>query len=335
MNLVFKYLYNKYFPDGPKWLPMAAVYYLTYDCPLRCIYCSDGTGTPYYSLKERPRTAAEIRVILAAMRRACDSIIITGGEPSCHPEFTAVLGQLKELRFAEVILTTKGDKLEGLEQELNGCVTRLVISLDTLDAEKSRKIHNSSGPVLENTLKNIKKLAELPGRRFEIYVSSVAGTFNLDDLPAVCEFAGRAGAWFAAQPQLRGVKAPADLMSDARYPAFYDYLIAKKRAGARIFGPVKYLELLRDFKKFVCYPFTMLVVAPGGEVFYPCLEIGHSVGKIQDAPDVDALRRAGRERYGRKPECDTRCHSACAAEYAVFMRHPLAAISELFSEKTV
>lgn len=328
-------MYNKYFPGGPKWRPLVAVYYLTYNCPLRCIYCSDGAGTPYHSLGDTSITASEAIGILAAIRRACDSVIITGGEPACHPEFASVLRQLKELKFAEVILTTKGDGLEGLEEEINGCVTRLVVSIDTLDPEKAREIHNNSGPVLENTLKNVKNLSKLPGRRFEIYISSVVGTFNLEDLPEVFEFSQQIGVWYAAQPQLKGVKAPAELIADKRYPAFYDQLIEKKRAGGRIFGPINYLKLLRNFSKFDCYPFTMLVVAPDGEVFYPCLEIGHRIGKIQEAVDIDALRRAGIERFGQKPLCDNRCHSACAAEYAVFMRHPLDALAELFEKKTV
>lgn len=329
MNLVFRYLYNKYRPAGPRWLPLAAVYYLTYNCPLRCAYCSDGTGAPYYSLSEEARPLSEIKRILTAIRKSCPTLILTGGEPACHPEFVEVLGVVKELDFDEVILTTKGDSLEGLDEALNGCVTRLVLSVDTLDPGKAAEL--CGGSVLEKTLQRIKHLAALPGRRFEIYVSSVVGTFNLDDLPQVSEFAEKAGVWYAAQPQLRGVKAPEALLSDGRYRGFYDYLIRKKRAGARIFGPVKYLELLRDFEKFECYPFTMLVVAPGGEVFYPCLEIGHKLGKIQDAPDADALRREGMLRYGNKPLCDNRCHSACAAEYAVFMRHPACAIKEALS----
>ncbi len=329
LNLVLRYLYNKYRPEGPRWLPLAAVYYLTYNCRLRCVYCSDGTGAPYYSLAEKTPPLAEIKRILAAIRRSCPTLILTGGEPACHPEFAEVLRVVRELAFDEVILTTKGDELEGLDEALNGCVTRLVLSVDTLDPVKAAELCGS--PVLEKTLRSIEHLSGLPGRTFEIYISSVVGTFNLDDLPQVCEFAGKARVWYAAQPQLRGVKAPEALLSDVRYRNFYDYLIRKKRAGAKVFGPVRYLELLRDFEKFDCHPFTMLVVAPGGEVFYPCLEIGHKLGRIQDAPDADALRREGMLRYGSKPLCDNRCHSACAAEYAVFMRHPMDALKESLS----
>lgn len=331
MPLPYRYLYNKYRPAGPRWLPLAAVYYLTYACPLRCAYCSDGTGTPYHAIGEPARPLSEIKKILAAIRRACGTLILTGGEPAVHPDFPAVLRAVSELRFNEVILTTKGDRLEGLEAELNGCVTRLVLSVDTLDPGKAAKICGAQGPVLTKTLASIERLSKLPRRRFEIYVSSVVGTFNLDDLPEVLEFAGRAEVWYAAQPQLRGVKAPPELISDPRYRTFFDLMIKKKRAGEKIFGPVKYLELLRDFRKFECYPFTMVVVAPGGEVFYPCLEIGHRLGRIQYAKSLDILRREGAARYGQKPACDSRCHSACAAEYAVFMRSPLAALKELLA----
>ncbi len=335
MNIIYRYLYNKYRPAGPRWLPLAAVYYLTYNCPLRCAYCSDGTGTPYYALSEKARPLDDVKEILSSIRRACGTLILTGGEPTSYPQFREVLRVIKELNFDEVILTTKGDRLEGLAEELNASVTRLVLSIDTLDPAKAAGIYNDTGPVLARTMDCARTLAKLPGRRFEIYISSVVGLFNLDDLPAVCEFAENTGVWFAAQPQLVGVKAPSDLVSDARYRSFYDHMISRKRRGAKIFGPIKYLELLRDFDKFQCYPFTMLVVAPGGEVFYPCLEIGHKLGRIQAAENIDVLRKEGMERYGNQPSCDNRCHSACAAEYSVFMRRPLDALAELFSGKTV
>jgi len=69
--------------------------------------------------------------------------------------------------------------------------------------------------------------------------------------------------------QLVGVKAHSALSGRPRYRQFYNFLLAEKQRGGRIFGSSLYLEYLRDFKQFNGRPFTMLVISPTGEVFYP------------------------------------------------------------------
>jgi hypothetical protein len=151
---------------------------------------------------------------------------------------------------------------------------------------------------------------------------------NIADLYEVYRFAQARGFRLAACPQLVGVKAHAALADNPEYRAFYDFLIAEKKRGGRIQGTVDYLEYLRDLRKFSCRPFTMLVVSPVGDVFYPCLELGQYAGNLCSEPNLHRLRQAGRQRFGPQPDCDTRCHSACALGFSRLLANPASALHE-------
>jgi hypothetical protein len=107
-------------------------------------------------------------------------------------------------------------------------------------------------------------------------------------------------------------------------------LISEKKQGQRVFGTVAYLEQMRDLVNYQCHPFTMLVVSPTGDVFYPCLELGHNAGNLLETTDLHAIRREGERRFGPQPDCGTQCHSACALGFATILERPSALIQESY-----
>jgi hypothetical protein len=123
-------------------------------------------------------------------------------------------------------------------------------------------------------------------------------------------------------PQLVGVHPNPALRASAAYRTLMDGLVRAKRAGAPIEGTVAYLEHLRDLAPFRCRPSTVLAVSPAGDVFYPCLELGHVAGNLLTEPDLDAIRAAGRARFGPEPRCDPRCQSPCALGFALLLARP-------------
>ncbi len=118
------------------WHPLLAVYYLTYACEFRCPYCSDGSGTPYHALRSPVLHGADIDRLLANIRRTCDHLVITGGEPTLHPEFAELLRLLPRHCFDGVVLTTIGDVLTPYLDGIAGAIRYLVFSLDTMDNGK-------------------------------------------------------------------------------------------------------------------------------------------------------------------------------------------------------
>lgn len=310
------------------WHPMLAVYYLTYACKLRCPYCSDGSGTPYWKLESDVLPADDVLTLLGHIRRHSDYLVITGGEPLRHPGFAAIMDRLPELRFDGVVLTTIGLGMEEHLERICRAVRYLVFSLETLDEPKADAWFGRKGTFAEITA-NIDRARAAAGKGTELIMSSVATPDNLDDLFQVYEFAKERGMRFAVCPQLQGVHPHPALFDNPAYHRLLDFLIAEKRRGLPINGTLPYLTQMRDLSPFACRPSTMLAVSPTGDVFYPCLEIGKVAGNLLRTPDLHALRQRGLQLHGPEPDCPNQCHSACALGFATVLDQPTAMLGEL------
>lgn len=323
-----KFLHHRFARSDRRWYPLLAVYYLTYRCSFRCPYCSDGAQNPYYTLRSPVLDAGRVIDVLRAMRRHSEFAVMTGGEPSEHPEFAEVLRRLPELDFRGLILTTNGHDIERDVPSIVRNVTELVISVDTLDHNRADGWYGVGQGALGQILDNLDRARRAPGRRCEIVVSSVVGPENIPDLYGVYEYTRKRGFRFAACPQLVGVKAHPALTADPEYSRFFEFLIEEKKKGGNVHGTIPYLEHMRDLKKFGCRPFTMLVVSPNGDVFYPCLEIGKFAGNLLEEGDLHALRSKGKSLFGPQPVCDNRCHSACALGFSLLLAEPASVFLE-------
>jgi MoaA/NifB/PqqE/SkfB family radical SAM enzyme len=328
MNAVGTFLHHLCAKNSRRWFPLLSVYYLTYKCELRCTHCSDGNSEPYHRLPSSTLPTVEVIDLLRIVRRHSDFLVLTGGEPLQHPHFSEVLEKLNELEFRGVILTTNGIALDRFLAQVSNSIQHLVVSLQTLDPVKGDSGYGGRAGVHERVMANIERAAHLPGRKYEIIISSVVTPENIPDLYEVYRFCQQRGFRLAACPQLVGVKAHPRLVGNHDYRQFFDFLIAEKRKGGSIQGTVDYLQYMRDLRKFSCRPFTMLVVSPIGDVFYPCLELGQFAGNLLEEPDLHQLRQEGRKRFGPQPECDTRCHSACALGFSRLLGNPLSLIHE-------
>ena len=309
--------------------PLLALYYLTYACDLRCPYCSDGSGQPYWRLRAPTLPARDVLALLATIRASCDHLVLTGGEPLLHPELEAILAGVPGLRFDSVIFTTNGRGVTAHLPALARAVTHLTFSLDTLDEAKADRWFGVGPGTLAGILAEIEAARRLPGRRYQIVISAVATPENLDDLHGVYDYCAARGYRFAVCPQLLGVRPHPALAGDPAYRRLYDRLIAEKRRGRDVNGSLSYLEHMRDLRRFDCRPSTTLAVAPGGDVLYPCLEIGKIAGNLLATPDLHAIRAEGLRRFGPEPTCPTQCHSACALGFALILGKPWTMLEEL------
>jgi MoaA/NifB/PqqE/SkfB family radical SAM enzyme len=203
-----------------------------------------------------------------------------------------------------------------------------VVSLQTLDSKRGNAGYGGRSGVHERVMANLERAARHPGRKYEIIISSVVTPENIADLYEVYRFCQQRGFRLAACPELVGVKANPELAGNHDYQRFFDFLIMEKRKGGSIQGTVDYLRYMRDLTKFSCRPFTMLVVSPVGDVYYPCLELGQFAGNLLEQPNLHRLRKQGLERFGPQPNCDTRCHSACALGFSRLLATPLSLVHE-------
>jgi MoaA/NifB/PqqE/SkfB family radical SAM enzyme len=314
-------------PEG--FHPLLAVHYLTYACRFQCPYCCDGDGVRYSERRSRALGTADVLALYTRIRRRCDFLVITGGEPLDHPNADEILSSLPRLGFDGVVLTTRGANLEAHLDAVETGVDHLVVSLDTLDPERGDAWLGQPGAHAA-ILRNLHALAARRDRFTSVVVSSVATPDNLDDVAAVHDFALSLGFRHSVSPQLVGVHPHAGLRGNESYRALMDGLVRRKRAGHPIEGTVAYLEHLRDLSPFTCRPSTVLAVSPSGDVFYPCLERGQAAGNLLTEPDLDVIRAAGRARFGPEPRCDPRCQSPCALGFALVLARPWIVLDEGF-----
>ena len=150
-------------------------------CNLRCVYCM-----PEQGIEKRPhRDIMTVEEIVAAVEAAAEcgikKVRITGGEPLVRNGIIDIcrsIGKIESLE--EICMTTNGILLPKYASDLiNAGVTRLNISLDTLNAEKYARITRIGK--LENALAGIKAAEEAGFKNTKINAVLIGG-INSDEI---------------------------------------------------------------------------------------------------------------------------------------------------------
>jgi cyclic pyranopterin phosphate synthase len=159
---------------------------ITDRCNLRCRYCMPQEGV--CKLRHQDvLTYEEIQEIVeAAAELGIKKLRVTGGEPLVRLGCADLCGRLSTIPgIQEVTLTTNGVLLSEQAQALkNAGVSRVNVSLDTLDAEKYKKI--TGGGDIEKVLQGLEKAKEVGLTPIKINTVLIGG-FNDDEIPAFVE----------------------------------------------------------------------------------------------------------------------------------------------------
>jgi len=156
-------------------------------CDFRCVYCMDE------EMEFHPRAQLLTLEELALISRAfvelgVDKIRITGGEPLIRRNITKLfqdIGQLPGLR--ELVTTTNGSQLPKLAGQLkNAGFKRINISLDSLDAEKFKRITRTGE--LENVLAGIQAALDTGFERIKLN-TVILKNRNDDEIIDLVQFA--------------------------------------------------------------------------------------------------------------------------------------------------
>ena len=116
-------------------------------CDFRCVYCMEPDTR--FVPRAQVLTLEEIELIARAfVELGVDKIRITGGEPLVRKQVTPLLAKIARLPgLRELVLTTNGSQLPHLAGPLKQAgVKRINISLDSLDAERFRRITRTGDP---------------------------------------------------------------------------------------------------------------------------------------------------------------------------------------------
>lgn len=164
---------------------------LTDRCNFRCSYCAP-LGLEH---QEDPLTLPEVaRLVSIFARLGVRRVRLTGGEPTLRRDLTGIVAAVGAVPgIEEIALTTNGQALAELAGPLRAAgVTRVNVSLDTLDPEKLQRISGRAAS-LERITRGIAAARAAGFASVKLNTVVVRG-LNEGEVGALARYAWRAGA---------------------------------------------------------------------------------------------------------------------------------------------
>jgi MoaA/NifB/PqqE/SkfB family radical SAM enzyme len=321
--------------------PLVATYYVTTQCNFNCAYCE------YFGARRNAQAEAQLDLdqalrVLSIIRTGVDSLILTGGEPLLHPDIDQLIMRAKrEVKFRHLTLLTNASLLHDHEVILP-VLDRLVISLDSTDAEVWSEIIGTTPGMAHHVLDNIRNYAARQKEfGYHLVVNCVVTPQTLAPARAVLDFCEQNHILVSFSPQSVNNWPHYDLLVAQDYRDFLQHLIDRKRHGAPVLGSLTYLRTLHDFTTYACYPLLVPRVMPNGDLVYPCRPIELSVAALGGATtrggrpcnllEVASWNEAihiALQEYDTPPETCTSCFQQCFAEPSLLQARPLALLRE-------
>ena len=155
-------------------------------CNLRCRYCMPADGVCKKQHEEMLTEDETITAIRAAASLGITKLRITGGEPLVKKNILSICECAARVPgIREICITTNGTLLPSLAHPLREAgVSRVNISLDTLDADKFRYISRCGE--LSQVVDGIRAALEAGFDKVKLNTVLIGG-FNDDEIPALAE----------------------------------------------------------------------------------------------------------------------------------------------------
>ncbi|MGA0806087.1 MAG: GTP 3',8-cyclase MoaA [Pseudohongiellaceae bacterium] len=160
-------------------------------CDFRCVYCMSEKMT--FLPRKEVLSLEEIHQIARAFTQlGVSRIRLTGGEPLVRSNILSLVENIGALPgVEELLITTNGSHLEAMAADLKRAgVTRLNISLDSLDATRFREMTRTGD--LHQVLRGIERAREVGFRQLRINAVILKGR-NDHEILDLLEFAMRLG----------------------------------------------------------------------------------------------------------------------------------------------
>jgi cyclic pyranopterin phosphate synthase len=159
-------------------------------CNLRCRYCMPADGVCKKQHEEMLTEDETITAIRAAASLGISKLRITGGEPLVKKNILSICGRAAQVPgIREICITTNGTLLPSLAHPLREAgVSRVNISLDTLDADKFRYISRCGE--LSQAVDGIRAALEAGFEKVKLNTVLIGG-FNDEEIPALAELTQR------------------------------------------------------------------------------------------------------------------------------------------------
>jgi pyruvate formate lyase activating enzyme len=146
--------------------------------------------------KDHRLSLSDLFVFLAARAGKLEGVVITGGEPTIHPDLPDFIRQIRELGF-KIKLDTNGTNPEMLA----GLISEKLVDYIAMDIKGSPKRYSEVAGV-EVNLEKVKKSVKIimkSGLAYEFRTTLVPGLVDKQDLKAMGELVKGAKKWYLQQ----------------------------------------------------------------------------------------------------------------------------------------
>lgn len=156
---------------------MSANVILTSACNSRCGSCDYWKNQSVYLDTEKI-----FKFFQYISEYGSESIVITGGEPTLHPQFYQIVKEAKEKYGFVVILSTNGSTIDKLFGKIKDYVDSYCISFDGKDKEEYKNIRGIDN--YENIIRNIKHIKEY-NENIQVWLSCLIQKSNYQHLEQI------------------------------------------------------------------------------------------------------------------------------------------------------
>lgn len=326
--------------------PRVAVFYVTGQCNLNCAYCEE-FGARRNEQNPTPLPLEQVMKILRVIRTGMDSLWLTGGEPFTHPDIDEIVVRAKrDLKFRELTLITNGLLLPKHEPALPS-IDRLIVSLDSTDAQAWSLTIGVPPASAKSILDNIRRYTrEQKKFGYQMIVNAVVTPETINESPRSDDFS-RSGRLKSSlhgllsfciehnllisfSPQSFNNWPRYELMVSPEYKAFIQNLLKLKNEGAPILGSRAYFKNMLELAPFDCYPTLVPRILANGDLTYPCRPFekadngqGGRPVNLLTVQTWDEAWQTAYATYGQPPRTCHSCFQQCYTEPSLIQAHPL------------
>lgn len=330
-ELLYRFVYDvfvtRYRPSRPV-RPLLIAYFVTFRCNLNCLYCEYAQDN---RLRQQPELDTEAAMrLLNILRRGAPSLAFSGGEPLLREDILDLVKHARKLGFKPISLFTNSLLLPQNEQVLD-YIDFLQVSLDTTDEQKQDRLFAVNGQgAAKEVMEHIRFYARQQTKRnFRINLNAVLMPETLDDLDDVYRFARSNRVRLTVCPQLYYGQPVDGIAQNPLYRQKLDWLRLLKKKDATIMDTFQFLESIRDFKPFRCYPYLTPRVYPNGDLVAPCPILDQKRWPLLEQESWQAAYDAMIAEFGNPFQCPKPCFLPCYLETSTLLDKPLESLKEL------